>query len=78
MPAVRGVGEPCAGEPHARIDVAAGGNRKPVAPARAARNQAPPADPPALAALGDALACIRKDERRAVGAKTRGSRARLV
>src|SRR6516165_10049755 len=46
MPAVKGVGEPCAGEPHARIDVAAGGNRKPVGPARAARNQAPPADPP--------------------------------
>jgi hypothetical protein len=27
MPAVKGVGEPCAGEPHARIDAAAGGNR---------------------------------------------------
>jgi hypothetical protein len=27
MSAVKGVGEPCAGEPHARIDVAAGGNR---------------------------------------------------
>jgi hypothetical protein len=27
MPAVKGVGEPCAGKPHARIDVAAGGNR---------------------------------------------------
>ncbi len=25
MPAVNGVGEPCAGEPHARIEVAAGG-----------------------------------------------------
>src|SRR6266511_5814985 len=27
MPAVKNVGEPCAGEPHARIEVAAGGNR---------------------------------------------------
>jgi hypothetical protein len=27
MPAVKGVGEPCAGEPHARFEVAAGGNR---------------------------------------------------
>jgi hypothetical protein len=26
MPAVNGVGEPCAGEPHARIDVAGAGN----------------------------------------------------
>ena len=43
MPAVKGVGEPCAGEPHARIEVAAGGNRKKVG--IAARNWAPPADP---------------------------------
>ena len=27
MPAVKNVGEPCAGEPHARFEVAAGGNR---------------------------------------------------
>jgi hypothetical protein len=27
MPPVKDVGEPCAGEPHARIDAAAGGNR---------------------------------------------------
>jgi len=26
MPAVNGVGEPCAGEPHARIEVAGAGN----------------------------------------------------
>src|SRR6266540_762750 len=26
MPAVKNVGEPCAGEPHARFEVAAGGN----------------------------------------------------
>jgi hypothetical protein len=45
MPPVKDVGEPCAGEPHARIDAAAGGNRNQSRPARAARNQAPPADP---------------------------------
>ena len=28
MPAVKNVGEPCAGEPHARFDVAAGGNQR--------------------------------------------------
>jgi len=27
MPAVKNVGEPCAGEPHARFEVAAGGNQ---------------------------------------------------
>ena len=56
MPAVKGVGEPCAGEPHARIDVAAGGNRKPVGPARAARNLAPPADPPVWSTVALTLA----------------------
>src|SRR5712692_3857108 len=43
MPAVKDVGEPCAGEPHARFEVAAGGN--PNQSAIAARNWAPPADP---------------------------------
>src|SRR5712691_10449203 len=43
MPAVKNVGEPCAGEPHARFEVAAGGNRNQSA--IAARNWAPPADP---------------------------------
>jgi len=46
MPAVKGVGEPCAGEPHARIDAAAGGNWRSVG--HAVRTLAPPADPPAL------------------------------
>ena len=42
MPAVKNVGEPCAGEPHARFDVAAGGNQA----SRLRRTaQAPPADP---------------------------------
>src|SRR6266536_386443 len=45
MPAVKDVGEPCAGEPHARFEVAAGGNRNQSA--IAARNWAPPADPTA-------------------------------
>src|SRR5712691_7929831 len=43
MPAVKNVGEPCAGEPHARFEVAAGGNRNQSA--IAVRNWAPPADP---------------------------------
>ena len=44
MPAVKNVGEPCAGEPHARFEVAAGGNQASRASTcRAA--QAPPADP---------------------------------
>jgi hypothetical protein len=45
MPAVKNVGEPCAGEPHARFEVAAGGNQT----SRSCRAvQAPPADPPVL------------------------------
>jgi Fe-S-cluster-containing hydrogenase component 2 len=47
MPAVKNVGEPCAGEPHARIEVAAGGNQASRASTRRAA-QAPPADPTAL------------------------------
>jgi hypothetical protein len=43
MPAVNGVGEPCAGEPHARIEVAAGGIWRRVQHAKTAL--APPADP---------------------------------
>src|SRR6266849_3791086 len=35
MPAVKDVGEPCAGEPHARFEVAAGGNRNQVGYSRA-------------------------------------------
>jgi 2-polyprenyl-3-methyl-5-hydroxy-6-metoxy-1,4-benzoquinol methylase len=42
MPAVKNVGEPCAGEPHARFEVAVGGNQASRL-CRAA--QAPPADP---------------------------------
>ena len=42
MPAVKDVGEPCAGEPHARFDVAAGGNQ---ASRQRRAAQAPPADP---------------------------------
>ncbi len=42
MPTAKNVGEPCAGEPHARIEVAAGGNRA----SRQCRTAlAPPADP---------------------------------
>ena len=45
MPAVKNVGEPCAGEPHARFEVAAGGIWRSVG-LNAARALAPPADPP--------------------------------
>jgi hypothetical protein len=44
MPAVKNVGEPCAGEPHARFEVAAGGNQTSRAGTRRAV-QAPPVDP---------------------------------
>ena len=44
MPTVKNVGEPCAGEPHARIDAAARGNQ--TSRARTCRAvQAPLADP---------------------------------
>ena len=52
MPAVKNVGEPCAGEPHARFEVAAGGNQTSRASACRAV-QAPPVDPPlAIARAG--------------------------
>jgi hypothetical protein len=44
MPPVKNVGEPCAGEPHARFDAAAGGNQ---ASRQARTAPAPPADPTA-------------------------------
>jgi hypothetical protein len=44
MSAVKNVGEPCAGEPHARFEVAAGGNQTSRASTRRAV-QAPLADP---------------------------------
>ena len=44
MPTVKNVGEPCAGEPHARIEVAAGGNQASRA-STCRKAQAPLADP---------------------------------
>jgi hypothetical protein len=44
MPTAKNVGEPCAGEPHARFEVAAGGNQNSRASTRRAV-QAPLADP---------------------------------
>src|SRR5215212_1585498 len=44
MPPAKNVGEPCAGEPHARFDAAAGGNQ---ASRQARAAPAPPADPTA-------------------------------
>src|SRR6266511_3591092 len=48
MPAVKNVGEPCAGEPHARFEVAAGGN---LASRHCRAALAPPADPTLSSAL---------------------------
>ena len=50
MPAVKEVAEPCAGKPHARIEVAAGGNRSVGLGSRTV--QAPPADPTTRRASG--------------------------
>src|SRR5688500_18554923 len=50
MPPVKNVGEPCAGEPHARFDAAAGGNQ---ASRQARAAPAPPADPTATLDLRD-------------------------
>ena len=55
MPTVKNVGEPCAGKPHARIEVAAGGNQASRAnTCRAA--QAPLADPTNVHKIGNVLA----------------------
>ena len=40
---MKDVGEPCAGEPHARFEAAAGGARRPVG--QPVRKPQPPADP---------------------------------
>ena len=53
MPAVKNVGEPCAGEPHARFDAAAGGNQ---ASRQARAVPAPPADPTATQRVWVAVA----------------------
>ncbi len=45
MPTVKNVGEPCAGEPHARIDVAAGGNQTSRAHTAARPRRLPPTRP---------------------------------
>ena len=55
MPAVKNVGEPCAGEPHARFEVAAGRNQTSRASTRRTV-QAPLADPTASEIGGSALA----------------------
>ena len=58
MPTVKNVGEPCAEEPHARFDVAAGGNQ--ASRLRRAA-QAPPADP-TIALPGPADRGRRRDD----------------
>jgi len=55
MPPVKDVGEPGAGEPHARFDEAAGGNQASRA-ITCCTAQAPPADPTATRLYSDDLA----------------------
>ncbi len=62
MPAVNGVGEPCAGEPHARIEVAAGGIWRRVQHAKTAL--APPADPTCAQSVGGDAYLIQRQARR--------------
>jgi hypothetical protein len=57
MPAVKNVGEPCAGEPHARFEVAAGGNQTSRAHMRRTV-QAPLADPTATAGRHETRFCV--------------------
>ncbi|MEA2186817.1 MAG: hypothetical protein QOK16_1828 [Solirubrobacteraceae bacterium] len=73
MPAVKNVGEPCAGEPHARFEVAAGGTWHSVG--NAARALAPPADP-TICRLG-LLLMPRDIERGVPRAKTSSDHLRL-
>jgi putative transposase len=65
MPTVKNVGEPCAGEPHARIEVAAGGNQASRASTcRAA--QAPLADPTTVHLIRHSLRYVPRREREKV------------
>src|SRR5215211_3163420 len=62
-PAVKDVGEPCAGEPHARFEVAAGGNQTSRAHTAARTRRLPPtrhSGSRALAATGECRNHARK------------------
>jgi hypothetical protein len=64
MPTVKNVGEPCAGEPHARIEVAAGGNRA----SRHCRTAlAPSADPTSSWAAAAYISAAARRTRAAAG-----------
>src|SRR3954469_9277554 len=58
MPTVKNVGEPCAGEPQARFEVAAGGNQ---ASRQRRAAQAPPADPTATDVIAGLFLLVRTD-----------------
>ena len=58
MPTVKNVGEPCAGEPHARIDGAAGGNRTQSATRPRGTRRLPPTRPSNLSGR-DVRSCRR-------------------
>jgi hypothetical protein len=63
---VNDVGEPCAGEPHARFDAAAGGaSRQSAAPCGAGR--LPPTLPTGSATRPEAERCVDRDDGRSAG-----------
>ena len=70
MPAVKNVGEPCAGEPHARFDAAAGGTRS-VGPARAARSRRLPPTLQHVIVLWTRTGCLVSSG--SIAARSRGS-----
>jgi putative transposase len=70
MPTVKNVGEPCAGEPHARFDAAAGGNQASRASTcRAA--QAPLADPTNVHQIRTSMRYVNYRDRKKVTAALR-------
>ncbi len=61
MPAVKDVGEPCAGEPHARFEVAAGGNQASRAHTAARPRRLPPTRPPCFGCPAPSVTARRRD-----------------
>src|SRR6266511_4264984 len=71
MPAVKNVGEPCAGEPHARFEVAAGGNLRQSALPRGAGASRRPYISLAIAADREYVACSSNPDGRWVAQQAR-------
>src|SRR2546425_12094332 len=69
MPAVKDVGEPCAGKPHARSEVAAGGNRNQSATPRGTGRL-----PPTLQrGAGSHNGCVARESGRAIRSRNDSS-----